>query len=503
MVCTRSSASRKQTRALLTDLPAELLKNIIDHFISSEQHYDWYDERLQDIRFKAKYNLQFKKDYTSIFSVHKTHATRKELKLSWPEGLPSNPLLPLCLVNRTFGKYAQQALFTHVTLVDQGQACLFYQALTSPSLSQDSSELRLDEHRRRSEENQAARNAPASPIDDQYPPASLAHLVRSLEFKFIGPCSMGRGGGSLMCEILRACPFVENITIATSFLTRCQEPILDALASRPLIKSFVLIENPNKCNLVFTWPADQVMARVFTQWDLLETVELIRFHNLSLSFEPADSLLPALNCGMNGRDLRMILNGSRASLRKLQLCNPDVWLHRPGLYRILTECISPALESLTLEVDDQWGKAVYHEEDARPELDPGLLDHIFKTSSTLSNLKKLSFAGNLVGKEFFNFLPQSIVQLTWDRCEISFEAFAQALTSHIVPSQLDAPSDAETRLARWLPELKCCSIYNLPYPRGSAEDMIKAELRARHVYEIHDRPYYGSDSDRVYSPYQR
>ncbi|OAV88030.1 hypothetical protein PTTG_29176 [Puccinia triticina 1-1 BBBD Race 1] len=352
------------------------------------------------------------------------------------------------------------------------------EALTSPSLKQDSSELpdyRLDtraEQRRRSEENQTARNASASPIDEQCQPTSPAHLVRSLEFKFVGPCSMGRGGGSDL---------------------------------RPLIKSFVLIENAEELyHLKFAWPADQVVARLFGKWDLLETVELIRFHNLFKRFESdgGGSMLPALNCAlraivlndlrMSEHDLRMILNGSRASLRTLQLCNPANSLQRPGLYRILTECISPALESLTLDVGDRWGKPCYLQEDARPELYPGLLDHIFKTSSTLSNLKKLSFAGNLVGKEFFNLLPQSIVQLGWDRCEISFKAFAQALTSHIVPSPHDAPSDAETRRARWLPELKCCSIYNLPYPKGSTEE-IMAELRARHVYEFCERPYYGWD----------
>ncbi|WAR52832.1 hypothetical protein PtB15_2B260 [Puccinia triticina] len=62
---------------------------------------------------------------------------------------------------------------------------------------------------------------------------------------------------------------------------------------------------------------------------------------------------------MSEHDLRMILNGYPASLRTLQLCNPANSLQRPGLYRILTECISPALESLTLEVGDRWGEWVY------------------------------------------------------------------------------------------------------------------------------------------------
>ncbi|WAR57848.1 hypothetical protein PtB15_5B78 [Puccinia triticina] len=190
---------------LLTDLPAELLEKILEqvvHLHQADQHHPHRcleycpicesDEGSQDIRLKARANLESKQKYHSTFT------------------LPS----PTYMTPRA----TTQALFTHVTLLNQWQAHLFCQTLTSPSLTQ---------------------NALSSPIDDQHPPASLAHQVRSLQFKFIGPCLMGRGGGSLICEIIRSCPVLENITMATSLLTRCQEPLLDALASRPFIEKVV------------------------------------------------------------------------------------------------------------------------------------------------------------------------------------------------------------------------------------------------------------------------
>ncbi|OAV91289.1 hypothetical protein, variant [Puccinia triticina 1-1 BBBD Race 1] len=456
--------------ALLTDLPAELLRKILEHFIQLHQanldelKRPWnrcffYPGKL-DIRLRASSNLRSKETYHSNFQL-----------------LNETGLVSFVFLKLSPGR--RQALFAHVTLIDQWQAHLFYQALTSPSTLQDQLELpddSPDTHGKRSRtQDIQARSTPS----DQHPPTSLACQVRSLQFKFVGPCSLGRGGGSLVCQILRACPLVENITIATGFMTCCQEPLLDALASRPFIKTFVLLESFGKNTSFLPWTAEQLLGRLFTKWESLQTIELIKCHvNHRPLWEPGgyDSFLPALNCALRTivlncpclkeKDLAMILNGSRASLRNLQICHPTPALHRPGLYRILTECISPALESLTLEVNDRWGKMIFPQADY-PDLNPGLLDHVFKTSSTLSNLKELSFAGDLTGEDFLDLLPQSIVKLTWNRCGISFEAFSEALTSGTVnslelplPLQLDPPSGAETRRPRWLPELKCCSIYN-------------------------------------------
>ncbi|OAV91288.1 hypothetical protein PTTG_06799 [Puccinia triticina 1-1 BBBD Race 1] len=509
--------------ALLTDLPAELLRKILEHFIQLHQanldelKRPWnrcffYPGKL-DIRLRASSNLRSKETYHSNFQL--LNETGLSQAVSRTTALPPSLLLPLCLVNRALGKYVQQALFAHVTLIDQWQAHLFYQALTSPSTLQDQLELpddSPDTHGKRSRtQDIQARSTPS----DQHPPTSLACQVRSLQFKFVGPCSLGRGGGSLVCQILRACPLVENITIATGFMTCCQEPLLDALASRPFIKTFVLLESFGKNTSFLPWTAEQLLGRLFTKWESLQTIELIKCHvNHRPLWEPGgyDSFLPALNCALRTivlncpclkeKDLAMILNGSRASLRNLQICHPTPALHRPGLYRILTECISPALESLTLEVNDRWGKMIFPQADY-PDLNPGLLDHVFKTSSTLSNLKELSFAGDLTGEDFLDLLPQSIVKLTWNRCGISFEAFSEALTSGTVnslelplPLQLDPPSGAETRRPRWLPELKCCSIYNFDKCEEECARVIRQELDERRVCFHSVAPFYRVEYER-------
>jgi hypothetical protein len=55
---------------------------------------------------------------------------------------------------------------------------------------------------------------------------------------------MEKGGGSVFCEILRSCPRLENITISTVFRLACKEPILKALASKPFINEFVILNKP-------------------------------------------------------------------------------------------------------------------------------------------------------------------------------------------------------------------------------------------------------------------
>ncbi|PLW40327.1 hypothetical protein PCANC_11148 [Puccinia coronata f. sp. avenae] len=72
----------------------------------------------------------------------------------------------------------------------------------------------------------------------------LSPHVRSLQVTWSGFCSMEKGGGSVFCEILRSCPRLENITISTVFRLACKEPILKALASKPFINEFVILNKP-------------------------------------------------------------------------------------------------------------------------------------------------------------------------------------------------------------------------------------------------------------------
>ncbi|OAV88034.1 hypothetical protein PTTG_29179 [Puccinia triticina 1-1 BBBD Race 1] len=494
--------------ARITDLPAELFQRIIDHLGLAfphdtnlgNKHVDVdhadHDGR-RDIRQKARSHLEYKDAYGS--SPHP--------QVSWPDALPSNPLLPLCLVNSTFRQFAQEALFTNVALLDQWQAYLFHRTLTSPSPNDEGSEVlraainEEDEYEAREHDLETSRSSAV------YPPRlnKLARHVRALQFRWAGHCSMGRGGGSLICEILQSCPLLESITIGTSFLTRCKEPILQVLASRQFIKEFVVLENPNAGCLTFQWQAHEVVGRLFFRWKFLETIEFIRLPGWPYKdVETIYNSIPALNCALrtivlnepslSEKELSMILKSSRESLRTLQISCPTSLLDRPGLYRILKECTSPNLESLTLEVGRCWHpipSSARIEGANDSQINPGLLDFVFKSSSALTKIKVLSITGPLAGSEFFDLLPQSIVKLTWNRCDLQALAFADALSGRRLNENLGSPPEIHcsppdytfsvSEHVQWLPNLKCCSVGDTITWSTQDLQVILRELEARQV----------------------
>ncbi|KAA1119161.1 hypothetical protein PGT21_016648 [Puccinia graminis f. sp. tritici] len=506
--------------AIITDLPTELFQRIIDHLVLPHhanleiEKFDLEHDGNKDIRQKARSHLEYK-DTSQGFRRH-----GMQPQVSWPDALPSNPLLPLCLVNHTFRHFAQEKLFTNVALVDQWQAYLFHRTLTSPSLlnGSDDTEGLID----RQDEDEFGENTSTTAQSFAVYPARLSRLarhVRALQFRWTGHCSMGKGGGSLICEILQSCPLLESIIIGTSFLTRCKEHILQALASRRLIKEFVVLENPNTGCLTFQWQAHEVVGRLFSRWDFLETVEFIRLPGWPYKeVETIYRSIPTLNCALrtivlndpslNEKELSMILKSSWQSLRTLQISCPTSLLGRPGLCRILKEYTSPDLESLTLEVGRCWHpipSSTRLESGIDSEINPGLLDFVFKSSSSLRKIKVLSITGPLAGPEFFSLLPQSIVKLTWNRCDLSPLTFADALSSwRLSENQWSPPempyyppdySFGVDERVQWLPNLKCCSVGDTITWSTQDLQFILRELEARQVC-FHPGPGRNFSSDR-------
>ncbi|KAI7933762.1 hypothetical protein MJO29_016717 [Puccinia striiformis f. sp. tritici] len=236
-----------------------------NRLIQSDDHLNLDHNGIGDIPHITRPHLEHGDNLSCSRS---THVERRKCKtgriyrvsmphVSWPERLPSNPLIPLCLVNRIFRRCTQKELFKNVALKSQWQAYLFHRSLTTSLSSQDTSGL-----------TQAVIGAK---------PEELGTYVRSLQFEFsTGYCSMGKGGGNLMCDIILSCPLLQNIAINTNFLSSCKEPILNALASRRLIKDFVILQNPARSSAAFQWKIEDVMGMLFSKWDLLETVDIIR-----------------------------------------------------------------------------------------------------------------------------------------------------------------------------------------------------------------------------------
>ncbi|KAI9612672.1 hypothetical protein H4Q26_007829 [Puccinia striiformis f. sp. tritici PST-130] len=440
--------------AKLTDLPAELIRKIIHLFVY--HHEDNLNREL----------------WLYLSGVPPARMPQA----SWSDAPPSNPLLSLCLVNQTFRQLAQEALFTNVALLDQWQAYLFHRTLTTSS-QQERLELTGDSTAANDHHESGQNGVKSARSTAIYPPrlSKLARQVRSVEFKWMGHSSMGRGGGSLICEILQSCPLLESITIGTSFLARCKEPILEALESQRFIKEFIVLDNPNTGWLTFQWEAHEVVGRLFSKWDFLETIEFIRLPGgWHKEVEAIHKAIPTLNCALrtiilnepslNEQQFSMIMKSSRESLRTLQISCPTALLDRPGLCRLLKECTGPKLESLTLEVDRYWHSTPF---------------------------SKLSITGPLAGPEFFILLPQSITKLSWNRCDLRAITFAEALSSWRVNEDFGGPfvlhcpqlhsSFGIDERVPWLPKLRCCSVGDtITWSTQELHSILK-QLEARQV----------------------
>jgi hypothetical protein len=298
----------------------------------------------------------------------------------------------------------------------------------------------------------------------------------------MGPASMGKGGGSLICDILQNCPQLENIVISTALLSHCKEPLFRALEHRTLIKEFSILKNPVENPRKFLWKADEVLSRLFTKWDMLETIELI-----GLSGRPLDRMetvlrsIPSFNCTLRvisltrpnlaEIEISKILNTSKATMNTLRITHPSLKLDRKGLYRLLIDYTNPALESLTIHVSKDWhpinpgrgSAAAIIEASNDPGQNPHLFDILFK-SSAMRNLKSLSIGGPLASSKLFPVLPETIVKLAWEDCSaIQPSSFAKFLSSW--PKQktdlsgnLDSNSTTGEQTGRTLPDLKCCSV---------------------------------------------
>jgi hypothetical protein len=139
-------------------------------------------------------------------------------------------------------------------------------------------------------------------------------------------------------------------------------------------------------------------------------------------------------------------------MRTLEIINPGGGIDLEGFGRILQESTNPDLECLKVEndwrLDDSESiisSAVGDVNHDIPHSNQSLLDVVFESPSALRRLKSLSFTGDTATIKLFQFLPDSIIKLAWEDCDICLTAFAEVLSS----STQDNPV---------LPNLKCCSV---------------------------------------------
>ncbi|EFP85909.1 hypothetical protein PGT21_023857 [Puccinia graminis f. sp. tritici] len=503
--------------AKLSDLPDELVHIIIELSISvypptadihgKRDHHSLDHNQIKGIEPALRPHLVNKQQNRRYrLQDIKNHFRRgpKDLpklsQVSYPEGVPRNPYLALSLVNRAFRRLAQRTLFENVGLKDHWTASLFLQGLAQ-ILPLDQQELDDKIQADTRNEGDARDLKTALGRSSEIYSSCLsepARHVRSLQFMWNGGSLMGKGGESrLIGDIIRACPLLENIALSSNFAIRCNEHILEALASAQHIKEFVVFSNQ--------WRADELVSRVFSKWKALETIEFASSlpGQAVEMIETIHNSIPVLNCGLrtiiltrpdlDARELSWLLKDSKESLRTLHLISPTEKLGRAGLCRVLTEHTARDLESLVLDYRNRSSTSIHDFED--PEEYEGLLDHVFQSPYALQKLKCLSITGQLVGPKFFAGLPQSLEKLACSSCDIHFPAFAKALSSHTDSQAYHLPNgllhwqpDSDGGVGKpveWLPNLRCCSILELASGRHSGrwEDgqLIKRLLEARGV----------------------
>ncbi|OAV86719.1 hypothetical protein PTTG_01296 [Puccinia triticina 1-1 BBBD Race 1] len=474
--------------ATLSDLPAEIVHRIIGYIILPE------------------FGEVYKSDHPKVLDPNAIEAGQRKLRpheLLYPLGRPlgqatpggfwyfrqdvsSNPLLPLSLINRTFQACAQEILFKNVPLMSRRRAGLLLRALTRSSSDDQLTGARMDSSDKPNTREECDSEEMRPSGTNPHPHLSrLAQHVRTLQLRWRGLRSMHngtKGGCSLFCDIIRSCPLLKNVAIQPTFSKECREPLLDALASRQLIKEFVILRDDSDIDersSTFQWSLDDLLGRLFPKWDFLETVELRELVGESKKEKSqiGTAQKPKLNCAIqsmilhdpkiNADELSVLLNSFRDSLRTLEIDGPCWAIGRAGICRILKECTNPELECLKLYwcVNCYEGRRDFEDlESDDPETNPGLLDIIFKSPSALRNLKSLSFAGKIATPKLFERLPDSIVKIAWSGDCITLYQFSDILSS--------TREDKEI-----LPNLKCCSIHSFGY--GTTREVVEAACKAR------------------------
>ncbi|PLW58315.1 hypothetical protein PCANC_00535 [Puccinia coronata f. sp. avenae] len=316
-------------------------------------------------------------------------------------------------------------------------------------------------------------------------PTRLSQYVRSLQFTWGDSRLPGKSSATLFCKILQSCPLLENIDISNKFLLTCKESILEALASKPFIKEFVLSHDTNRTSLTFQWPPAEIVSRLFSHWNLLETVELSALsgcpHESNPSTQPAPNSIPVLNCAIRTMILvnheldeltvSNLLKSCGESMRTLHITGPHTHLNPEAFGRVLQDSICPNLECLIVRAAGHWvhwKDPIFDCDLDEPFTGPGLLDTVFDSPTALRNLKTLSFHGSkMATNRLLDRLPKSLIKLSMERSRIAASPLINTLT---------ISSGHNESL---LPNLKCLSVHNPRNWNSKQENAVRVVMEMR------------------------
>ena len=141
---------------------------------------------------------------------------------TYQDGLPTDPILPLAFTNRSFLNAARSLLYgRQIILSDMYQASLFLRTLQNSVLSSHNVEPEADTEVSRQRQ-------------------SLPYLVRHVAVDVRKTISLGRGGGSLLINIIHLCPRLETFLCSPDWMRTAFVPLQKALSGCSEMKAIAL-----------------------------------------------------------------------------------------------------------------------------------------------------------------------------------------------------------------------------------------------------------------------
>jgi hypothetical protein len=169
---------------------------------------------------------------------------------TYQDGIPSDPILPLALVNRSFLNAVRSLLYgRQIYISDMYQASLLLRTLSNPTVSSNDEEPEADDEETRARQ-------------------SLTWLVRHVSFDLRKTISLGRGGGQVILDILKLCPRVEQFQSAITWTQTSLIPLRNSLQACDQMKTISLCSgNASRKEIVWTM---EMLSPLLSTWKCLE-----------------------------------------------------------------------------------------------------------------------------------------------------------------------------------------------------------------------------------------
>ncbi|GAA5904713.1 hypothetical protein JCM6882_008354 [Rhodosporidiobolus microsporus] len=235
--------------------------------IDDDGDADWEDEEGTDEGLDSDYDDEEDEDEDEDDSDGEYDSDHPEYRRRiFPDGLPSDPLLPLLFINRSFLHAARKILYRRVHVAGPFVGSLLLRSLQAEQsagfLPGDEVEVELEEDAKTKAKGKAKEDDPPRTLVKRN---VLADVVRLLSFNGEGDCSLGRGGGQNYIDCIKLCKNLDTLVLRPMFLKSATKPLLAALRDLKRLKSVDLttstdpsrpfvVTAPRIYSLLKSWP---------------------------------------------------------------------------------------------------------------------------------------------------------------------------------------------------------------------------------------------------------